>query len=104
MVDTKKAGKGGLGLAIEGPSEAKMTCRDNRDGTCDVEYLPVKRGVYDIAVKFAEENIPGVNSEGLFLCLFASLLAFLTSILDSPSFVAFLSFVPYLLFLQPPIG
>lgn len=60
-VDTKKAGKGGLGLAIEGPSEAKMTCRDNRDGTCGVEFLPVKRGIYDIAIKFAEQSIPGLT-------------------------------------------
>jgi filamin len=26
-----------LSLAIEGPSEAKMNCIDNRDGSCDVE-------------------------------------------------------------------
>ena len=31
-VETRGAGQGGLGLAIEGPSEAKMSCRDNRDG------------------------------------------------------------------------
>ena len=58
-VDTKGAGQGGLGLGIEGPSEAKMTCRDNRDGTCTVEYLPVVRGIYDIAVRFAEEHVTG---------------------------------------------
>lgn len=58
-VDTRNAGKGGLSLAIEGPSEAKMSCRDNRDGTCTVDYLPIKRGIYDITVKFAEQHIQG---------------------------------------------
>ena len=36
-----------------------MTCRDNRDGSCTVEYLPTKAGDYDITVKFADQNIPG---------------------------------------------
>ncbi|XP_064632240.1 filamin-A-like isoform X7 [Lineus longissimus] len=58
-VETRGAGQGGLGLAIEGPSEAKMTCRDNRDGSCAVEYHPTKPGDYDISVKFADEHIPG---------------------------------------------
>ena len=58
-VETRGAGQGGLGLAIEGPSEAKMTCRDNRDGSCTVEYLPTKPGNYDIGVKFADKDIPG---------------------------------------------
>lgn len=59
-VDMKGAGKGGLGLGIEGPVEAKMNCRDNRDGTCEVEYLPTKPGVYDIAVTFDNKPIPGI--------------------------------------------
>ena len=58
-VETKGAGTGGLGLAIEGPSEAKMTCRDNRDGSCTVEYVPTEAGDYDISVKFADQSIPG---------------------------------------------
>jgi len=58
-VETRGAGQGGLGLAIEGPSEAKMNCRDNRDGSCTVEYLPTKPGDYDIAIKFADRPIPG---------------------------------------------
>ena len=32
-IETKNAGAGGLGLAIEGPSEALMQCEDNKDGT-----------------------------------------------------------------------
>lgn len=58
-VETKGAGKGGLGLAIEGPSEAKMTCKDNRDGSCSVEYIPTEPGDYDVSIKFAEAHIPG---------------------------------------------
>jgi len=41
-IETKGAGQGSLGLAIEGPSEAKMICKDNQDGTCIMEYLPVR--------------------------------------------------------------
>ena len=40
-IETKGAGQGSLGLAIEGPSEAKMVCKNNQDGTCLMEYLPV---------------------------------------------------------------
>ncbi|XP_025833644.1 filamin-A isoform X1 [Agrilus planipennis] len=58
-VETKGAGKGGLGLAIEGPSEAKMTCKDNRDGSCSVEYIPTEPGEYDVTIKFADQHIPG---------------------------------------------
>lgn len=67
------AGSGGLGLAIEGPSEAKMTCKDNRDGSCSIEYVPTECGDYDISIKFAEEHIPGspfkVNSNCGRICL-----------------------------------
>lgn len=31
-IETKGAGTGALGLSIEGPTEAKMTCVDNRFG------------------------------------------------------------------------
>ncbi|KAI3382304.1 hypothetical protein SNEBB_011398 [Seison nebaliae] len=58
-IETKGAGQGSLGLAVEGPSEAKMQCKDNRDGTCTMEYLPTKSGAYDISIKFAEQHIPG---------------------------------------------
>lgn len=58
-VETRGAGTGGLSLAIEGPSEAKMTCVDNRDGSCDVEYTPTEPGEYDITIRFADKHIPG---------------------------------------------
>ncbi|XP_059165585.1 filamin-A-like isoform X3 [Physella acuta] len=58
-VDMKGAGKGGLGLGIEGPVEAPMQCQDNHDGTCQVVYQPTKAGPYDITVKFNEQHVPG---------------------------------------------
>jgi len=62
------AGTGGLGLAIEGPSEAKMTCKDNRDGSCSVEYVPTEPGEYDVSIKFADQHIPGSPFK-VFICL-----------------------------------
>lgn len=61
------AGTGGLGLAIEGPSEAKMSCKDNKDGSCAVEYVPFTAGDYDVNITFGGRPIPGGqlgNSEG----------------------------------------
>ncbi|XP_072567273.1 filamin-C-like [Paramormyrops kingsleyae] len=58
-VETRGAGTGGLGLAIEGPSEAKMSCTDNKDGSCSVEYLPSAPGDYDINISFGGQPIPG---------------------------------------------
>ena len=58
-VETRNAGKGDLGLSIEGPAEAKMTCKDNQDGSCNVDYIPTVPGKYDIFVKFEDKNIPG---------------------------------------------
>lgn len=53
------AGTGGLGLAIEGPSEAKMSCKDNKDGSCTVEYIPFTPGDYDVNITFGGHPIPG---------------------------------------------
>ena len=58
-IETRNAGKGDLGLSIEGPAEAKMTCKDNRDGSCNVDYVPTVPGKYDIFVKLEDKNIPG---------------------------------------------
>lgn len=50
---------GGLSLAVEGPSKAEITCKDNKDGTCLVSYLPTAPGDYNIIVKFDNKHIPG---------------------------------------------
>ncbi|XP_023655301.1 filamin-B isoform X1 [Paramormyrops kingsleyae] len=58
-IDTKGAGTGGLGLTVEGPTEAKMECSDNGDGTCSVSYLPTEPGEYLVNILFQEVQIPG---------------------------------------------
>lgn len=59
VVFYRGAGTGGLGLAIEGPSEAKMSCKDNKDGSCTVEYIPFSPGDYDVNITFGGQPIPG---------------------------------------------
>ncbi|VEL27353.1 unnamed protein product [Protopolystoma xenopodis] len=63
-VDLDGAGQGGLGLAIEGPADAQIQCKDNKDGTCTVDYLPTKSGTYDVFIKFNDIDIPGENEPG----------------------------------------
>lgn len=47
-----------------------MTCKDNRDGSCSVEYTPTESGDYDVSIQFAEKHIPGSPFKVLFkLCL-----------------------------------
>ncbi|KAL7862783.1 hypothetical protein SRHO_G00117670 [Serrasalmus rhombeus] len=58
-VVTKNASEGGLSLAVEGPSKAEISCKDNKDGTCTVSYLPTAPGDYNIIVKFDSKHIPG---------------------------------------------
>ena len=58
-VETKGCGQGSLSLAIEGPSEAKMFCKENQNGVCIMEYLPMKAGPYDITIKYADQDVPG---------------------------------------------
>ena len=56
---TRGAGTGGLGLTIEGASESKMSCKDNKDGSCSVEYVPFTPGPYDININYGGHPIPG---------------------------------------------
>uniref|UniRef100_A0A8C4EM37 Filamin B n=1 Tax=Dicentrarchus labrax TaxID=13489 RepID=A0A8C4EM37_DICLA len=56
---TRGAGIGGLGITVEGPSESKMTCKDNKDGSCSVEYVPFTPGLYDVNITYGGEHIPG---------------------------------------------
>lgn len=58
-VETRGAGTGGLGLAMEGPSEAKMSCTDNKDGSCSVEYIPYEPGTYNLNVTYGGQPIKG---------------------------------------------
>uniref|UniRef100_A0A8C5FXD9 Filamin B n=1 Tax=Gadus morhua TaxID=8049 RepID=A0A8C5FXD9_GADMO len=56
---TRGAGVGGLGITVEGPSESKMSCKDNKDGSCSVEYTPFTAGQYDVNITYGGEHIPG---------------------------------------------
>lgn len=56
------AGIGGLGITVEGPSESKMSCKDNKDGSCSVEYVPYSAGLYDVNITYGEEHIPGEST------------------------------------------
>ncbi|XP_066527398.1 filamin-B [Hoplias malabaricus] len=56
---TRGAGIGGLGITVEGPSESKMSCKDNKDGSCSVEYTPYTPGLYDVNIKYGGQHIPG---------------------------------------------
>ncbi|XP_054866408.1 filamin-B isoform X1 [Amphiprion ocellaris] len=58
-VVTRGAGIGNLGITVEGPSESKMSCIDNKDGSCSVEYIPYKPGLYDVNITYGGEHIPG---------------------------------------------
>ena len=59
VIDTRAAGPGGLGVTLEGPSEAAIRCRDNGDGTCSVFYLPTVQGDYQVNITFNEQPIGG---------------------------------------------
>uniref|UniRef100_A0A673NFR8 Calponin-homology (CH) domain-containing protein n=1 Tax=Sinocyclocheilus rhinocerous TaxID=307959 RepID=A0A673NFR8_9TELE len=56
---TRGAGIGGLGITVEGPSESKMSCKDNKDGSCNVEYTPYVPGLYDVNITYGGQHIPG---------------------------------------------
>uniref|UniRef100_W5NEM8 Filamin A n=1 Tax=Lepisosteus oculatus TaxID=7918 RepID=W5NEM8_LEPOC len=58
-VETRGAGTGGLGLAVEGPSEAKMSCTDNKDGSCSVEYVPYEPGTYNLNITYGGQPVKG---------------------------------------------
>ncbi|XP_043934724.1 filamin-B isoform X2 [Protopterus annectens] len=58
-VVTRGAGIGGLGITVEGPSESKMSCKDNKDGSCTVDYVPYVPGDYDINITYGGQHITG---------------------------------------------
>lgn len=50
--------RGTLGFTIDGPSEAKIECKDNGDGTADVEWTVSTAGEYALHVMSNGEDIP----------------------------------------------
>eukprot|EP00118_Oscarella_pearsei_P028822 m.3022 g.3022 ORF g.3022 m.3022 type:complete len:1777 (+) comp9010_c0_seq1:150-5480(+) len=57
-IDTREAGEGNISLALEGPSEAEIECKDEGDGTCKVVYTPTQDGRYNVVIKYADTLIP----------------------------------------------
>ena len=47
----------GSGFAIEGPSQARIECNDQNDGSCDVLYWPTEPGEYAVHVTCDDEDI-----------------------------------------------
>lgn len=52
IVEIRGVGIGGFGLVIEGFLEVKMFCKDNKDGSCIVEYIFFIFGDYDVNIIF----------------------------------------------------
>ena len=46
------------GFSIEGPSQAKIDCKDNGDGSADISYWPTAPGEYAVHILCNEEDIP----------------------------------------------
>lgn len=57
LVDTSKAGYGGLSVSVQGPSKAELTCKEVKAGLIKVLYTPSEPGVYAIAIKFADHHV-----------------------------------------------
>lgn len=38
-----------------------MSCKDNKDGSCAVEYVPFTAGDYDVNITFGGHPIPGTE-------------------------------------------
>lgn len=49
---------GTLGFSVEGPSYAKIECKDNGDGSADVTYYPTAPGEYAVHVTCDGDDIP----------------------------------------------
>ncbi|VDM63202.1 unnamed protein product [Angiostrongylus costaricensis] len=57
LIDTSKAGYGGLSVSVQGPSKAELGCKEVKAGLVKVNYKPTEPGVYVIAVKFADHHV-----------------------------------------------
>ncbi|CAF3849734.1 unnamed protein product [Rotaria sp. Silwood2] len=49
---------GSLGFSIEGPSQARIECNDNGDGSANVRYWPTIQGEYAVHILCNDEDIP----------------------------------------------
>ncbi|XP_022533122.2 filamin-A isoform X2 [Astyanax mexicanus] len=58
-INTREAGNGSLGIMVEGPSESKVSCKENKDGSYTMEYTPSVAGSYDVNITYGGKSIPG---------------------------------------------
>ncbi|KAL6482814.1 hypothetical protein MHYP_G00076860 [Metynnis hypsauchen] len=58
-INTRGAGNGHLEVTVEGPSESKVSCKDNEDGSYTMEYIPSAAGQYDVNITYGGKSIPG---------------------------------------------
>lgn len=45
-----------------------MSCIDNKDGSCDVEYTPYAPGPYDVNITYGGQHIPGIYGPAVDYC------------------------------------
>ena len=57
-VDASNAGNGEVGIQIDGPAECEVKCVDNGDGTFSCSYVAPRPGIYNIDLKFADQDVP----------------------------------------------
>ncbi|WKY06849.1 hypothetical protein Q1695_006772 [Nippostrongylus brasiliensis] len=57
LIDTSRAGYGGLSVSVQGPSKAELSCKEVKPGLIKVNYKPTEPGVYVVAVKFADNHV-----------------------------------------------
>lgn len=43
---------GRVQVIVDGPTEAKIHCKDNQDKTCSVAYMPNSAGLYSVSVLY----------------------------------------------------
>lgn len=58
-VYTKGAGTEALKVAVQGPSKAELSTKENKDGSIGVSYTPPAPGIYQVNVTFAGKPIQG---------------------------------------------
>ena len=59
FIDTKHAGDGSIGLALEGPAQTPVECTEVEDGVYKVCYVPTCPGFYSLNVSFSEKVVEG---------------------------------------------
>lgn len=59
FIDTRHAGDGSIGLALEGPAETPVECTEVEEGVYKVCYTPTTPGLFNLNVNFSEKPVEG---------------------------------------------